>query len=128
MGSSFVEMADLLDKINSTIFIFVGVFVIVLSYFIVLGTPVMSYVYSLKNTKEEANRNNDGNHLFVHIKAGLTTMAVTTIISIIFLFVFVDVLHIGKTSGEVIKKVLLLETVKPAKSIINSSNTSQVYK
>jgi len=120
MGSSFIEMADLLDKINSTIFIFVGVFVIVLSYFIVIGTPVVSYVYSLKNTKEEANRNNDGNHLFVHIKAGLTAMVISIIISIMYFFVFVDVLHVGKTSGEVINKVLLLKTVKLTKSSIDS--------
>lgn len=126
MGSSFIEMADLLDKINSIIFIFVGVFIIILSYFILLGTPVVSYVYSLKNTKEEANKNNDGNQLFTHIKAGLTTLAVSAMISIMYFFVFVDVLHIGNSSGEVIEKVLLLKTVKPIKSTVNSSNVSQI--
>lgn len=119
MESSFIEMADMLDKINNVIFVFVGLFIIVLSYFIVLGTPIISYVYSFKNTKEEANRNNDGNNLFVHIKVGVTTLIISVFISILYFFVFVDVLHVGKTSGEVIKKVLLLQTVKETKSSVD---------
>jgi len=108
MESNFIELAELIDRINGTLYMFIGLFIVFFSWFILVGIPAFAFLNIYKNTKEEAIRNGDGSSL-IHIKTGFMTTIVVAIVSMMYFFVFVNILQVEKTAGQVVKTVLRIE-------------------
>lgn len=106
MGDSFIEMANLIDSVNLMVYYFIGFIVILFSWFALLGVPFTAFLRVLKAGKE-ASREED-EEIFIYIKSAFIALIIAFIVSVIYFGMFVGVLQVGTTAGEVVSKVLLL--------------------
>ena len=109
MGDSFIEMAKLIDDINSMIYYFIGMLIVLFSWFSLVGVPFVTFFNVLKTEKEEISRGVEEDTAYLYIKTTFITLIISFIVSIIYFGLFINVLQVTPTAGELVNKVLFLQ-------------------
>jgi len=108
---SLVDIAKLLQSVISFLYVTMSLFLMVIGYAILLGIPAYAFTVSLKSYKENQQQDKNTTEAYIYSKAAVVSLITMVLSTLIFTFVFRDIVGLDNNIEEIVRAVLKINKI-----------------
>ena len=108
---SLIDIARLLQGIINFLYTTMGLFLMSLGYAILIGIPIYAFNTSLKAYKENLQQDKNTTEVYIYSKAMVVSLMTMVLSTLIFAFIFKDIVGLDNSISEIIRGVLKINKV-----------------